>query len=91
MIDLQAPEIVSVEKRILLKYEQDMFGHRHFDEWLKYRRRTINEIVLRHQEDILQDIIDFDNALREALRDLYDRAHSIWNNMKDKQLMGDDV
>lgn len=91
MIDLQAPEIVSVEKKILLKYEQDMFGHRHFDEWLKYRKRAINEIVLKHQEEILQDIIDFDDALKEALRELYERAHSIWDNMKDKKAMGDDV
>ena len=34
---------------------------------------------MAHQKEILPDIIAFNDALREALRDMYDRAHRIWD------------
>jgi hypothetical protein len=43
----------------------------------------INERVLAHQEEILPDIIAFNDALTAALRELYDRAHGIWDSIKD--------
>jgi hypothetical protein len=43
------------------------------------RRNVINKEILAHQKEILPDIIAFNDALREALREMYDRAHRIWD------------
>lgn len=58
---------------------------------LELRKRIINHQVLQHQEEILPDIIAFDNALRSALRDMYDRAHSIWKNIGENKSYGDEI
>ena len=51
----------------------------------------INRNVLKHQEEILPDIIAFNDALREALKEMYDRAHHIWNSIKGKNDFGDEM
>jgi hypothetical protein len=43
----------------------------------------INKRVLVKREEILPDIIAFNDALTAALRELYDRAHRIWDSIKD--------
>jgi hypothetical protein len=43
----------------------------------------INKRVLAHQEEILPDIIAFNDVLTAALRELYDRTHRIWDSIKD--------
>lgn len=43
----------------------------------------INERVLANQEEILPDIIAFNDVLTAALRELYDRTHRIWDSIKD--------
>ena len=48
---------------------------------LSLRRDIINKELLAHQAEILPDIIAFNDALREALHDMYDRAHRIWKKM----------
>jgi hypothetical protein len=42
----------------------------------------INRRALQHQEELLPDIIAFNDALTAALRELYDRAHRMWNSIK---------
>ena len=39
---------------------------------------------MAHQEKLLPDIIAFNDALTAALREMYDRAHRIWDAIKDK-------
>jgi len=51
------------------------------DALLNLRRHIINKELLAHQADILPEIISFNDALREALHDMYDRAHRIWEKM----------
>lgn len=48
---------------------------------LNLRRDIINKELLAHQADLLPEIIAFNDALREALHDMYDRAHRIWEKM----------
>ena len=48
---------------------------------LSLRKNIINKEMLAHQKDLLPDIVAFNDALREALREMYDRAHRIWNKM----------
>ena len=46
---------------------------------LSLRKDIINKEILAHQKELLSDIIAFNDALREALRDMYDCAHHIWD------------
>lgn len=91
MIDLQDPDIIFIENDILLKYRQTLIDHKNCDALMAVRKRIIDKIALEHQDEILQDIIDFNDALRDALKEMYDRAHSIWNRLADKQSLGDTV
>ena len=49
----------------------------------------INRRALAQQEEMLPDIIAFNDALREALHEMYDRAHRIWDNIKEQKSWGD--
>ena len=48
---------------------------------MSLRKDIINKKVLTHQKDILSDIIAFNDALREALREMYDRVHRVWKKV----------
>lgn len=41
--------------------------------------------------DILPDIIAFNDALRSALKEMYDRAHRIWDTVKSNNTFGDEI
>lgn len=48
---------------------------------LSLRKNIINKEILAHQKELLPDIVAFNDALRDALREMYDRAHRVWNKM----------
>ena len=89
MIELQDHDIHLIEREILLKYEHAPCDYSDCDCLLSLRKAMINERVLAHQEEILPNIIAFNDALREALREMYDRAHRIWNSIKANKTFGD--
>ena len=84
MIELQDYDIQLIEREIYLKYELTPCDYADSDCLLSLRKTMINERALAHQEEILPDIIAFNDALRKALREMYDRAHRIWNSIKDR-------
>lgn len=84
MIELQDYDIQLIEREIYLKYELTPCDYANCDCLLSLRKTMINERALAHQEEILPDIIAFNDSLREALREMYDKAHRIWNSIKDK-------
>lgn len=90
MVDIHDYDIQQIEDEILMKYNYCR-DYEKFDCLLKMRKRMINKRVLVHQEDILSDIIAFNDALTAALKEMYDRAHRIWNDIKEKDSYGDDV
>ena len=90
MIDILDYDIQLIEEEILMKYNYCL-DYKNFDCLLEMRERMINQKVLAHQEEILPDIIAFNDALTAALKEMYDRAHRIWNDIKDKDSYGDDV
>ena len=49
---------------------------------LTLRKEMINERILEHKEEILPDIIAFNDELTKALRSMYDKAHEVWDNIK---------
>ena len=73
--------IKMIEQEIIQEYNNTY--HDGFDDGalLNLRKRIINKEMLAHQADILPDIIAFNDALRDALRDMYDRAHRIWDKI----------
>lgn len=91
MADIHDYDIQQIEDEILMKYNDSRYDYEDFDCLLEMRKRMINNRVLAHQEDILSDIIAFNDALTAALREMYDRAHRIWNDIKDNDTYGDDV
>ena len=91
MVDIHDYDIQQIEDEILMKYNDCRYDYEDFDCLLEIRKRMINKRVLAHQEDILSDIIAFNDALTAALREMYDRAHRIWNDIKDNDTYGDDV
>jgi len=71
--------IEAIEKEIIYRYKSTRCYESNDDYLLSLRRSIINEKVRAHQKDFLPDIIAFNDALREALREMYDRAHRIWD------------
>lgn len=83
MVDLHDYDIELIEREILWKYNDNRRDYSDCDCLLSLRKSMINKRVLAHQEDILPDIIAFNDALRDALKDMYDRAYSIWGSIKE--------
>lgn len=73
--------IEAIEREIIYRYKSTRCYETNYDYLLSLRRDIINKRVLAHQKDILPDIVAFNDALREALREIYDRAHRVWNKI----------
>lgn len=85
MVDIHDYDIQCIEHEILWKYDKSPCDYPDCDCLLSLRKNMINERVLANQEEILPDIIAFNDAMTDALRELYDRAHRIWNSIKDNE------
>lgn len=83
MVDLHDYRIDLLEGEILWKYNNNRHNDSDCDFLLSLRKRMINKRVLAHQEEILPDIIAFNDALRNALKEMYGRAHGIWESIKE--------
>ena len=80
---LHNKDIERIEEEIVLLYEtSSSYDSEAGRILLSLRKDMINDRVLKRQEDILPDIIAFNDALRDALHTMYDRAHQIWDNLK---------
>ncbi len=70
-----------LEKEIVQRYSDMSSCQSDCDFLLSLRKDIINKQMLAHQEKFLPDLIAFNDALRDALHDMYVRAHRIWNKM----------
>ena len=91
MLDIHDTEIQLIEDRILLTYNDRRMIYPYCDSLLDWRKSLINKKALAHQVDILSDIIAFNDALRGALKEMYDRALRIWEVVKDNKTFGDEI
>ena len=71
----------AIEREIILKYNDYRCYNSDNDVLLSLRKDIINKQVLANQKELFPDIIAFNDALREVLREMYDRAHRIWDKM----------
>lgn len=74
MVDLHDYDIERIEREILWKYNDNRQDYSDCDCLLSLRKDMINKRVLAHQEEILQDIIAFNDALMGTLA--YQRVDS---------------
>lgn len=91
MIELQDYEISCIEEEILNVFNDNWSKYPECDCLLTVRKDIINKRALAHQEEILPDIIAFNDSLTAALREMYDRAHRIWDSIKDNNTFGDEM
>ena len=91
MLDIYDTEIQLIEDRILLTYNDKRMIYPDCDCLLDWRKSLINKKTLARQGDILPDIIAFNDALRSALKEMYDRAHRIWDTVKGNNTFGDEI
>ena len=56
--------------------------------FISEKMELINQYMLQRQEELLPDIIAFNDALREALHKMFDKAHAVYEANKD---FGEDV
>ena len=70
-----------IEREIIYRHKSTRYYESNDDYLLSLRRSIINNKVLTHQKELLPDIIAFNDALLEALREMYDRAHRIWKKV----------
>lgn len=73
--------VEAIEREIIYRYKSTRCYEANYDYLLSLRRSIINKKVLAHQKVILSDIVAFNDALRESLREMYDRAHRVWKKV----------
>lgn len=82
MINIHDYDISLIEREIVKKFNSTHEDYTDFHCLLSLRRDMINKRVLAHQEEILPNIIAFNNAVTEALHKMYDRAYEILGNIE---------
>ena len=82
-------EIIDAHNGIGICYRNKDYSN--FDCLLEIRKDLINKKVLKFQEELLPEIINFNEALCNVLRKMYDKAHRIWNDFQKLQDWEDDI
>ena len=73
--------VKEIEREIIQEYNNTRCYDSDYGVLLSLRKNIINKEMLAHQKELLPDIIAFNDALCEALHDMYNRAHRIWDKM----------
>lgn len=83
MIQYDGKTLQLIEEEITYIYQSDVTGYPQSEFLLDLRKRILNEqaCTRKAQEELLPDIIAFNDALHEALKRMYDRAHELYRQM----------
>ena len=83
MINYNTSALQYIESEIIDTYRTDVTGYPESKCLLYLRNRLLNDQALTHesQEELLPHIIAFNDALRNALKHMYDRAHELYRQM----------
>lgn len=82
-------EIIKAHNGIGIRYRNKDYSN--FAYLLEIRKDLINKKALKYQEELLSEIINFNEVLRNALRQMYDKAHRIWIDFQKLQDWEDDI
>ena len=88
---LKDNDIKIIEEEILCRYNDRRHDYYDYRRLLNLRKDMINYRVLSHQEELLPDIIAFNDELTKALREMYDRAYRIWESIEACKDYGEDT
>ena len=91
MLEIHNSDIALIEEYILMAYNNPRMTYSHYGNLLELRKTMINRKVLARQENILPDIIAFNDSLRNALKEMYDRAHRVWGNVQGNEAFSGEV
>lgn len=83
MIQYDEQTLQLIEEEITYIYQSDVTGYPQSDFLLDLRKRILNEQALTReaQEELLPDIIAFNDALHDALKHMFDHAHELYRQM----------
>ena len=83
MIQYDEQTLQLIEEEISYIYDSDATGYPEGEYLLDLRKRILNEQACTRnaQEELLPDIIAFNDALHDALKRMYDRAHELYRQM----------
>ena len=83
MIQYDEQTLQLIEEEITYIYQSDVTGYPQCEFLLDLRKSILNEqaCTRKAQEELLPDIIAFNDALHDALKRMYDRAHEIYRQM----------
>ena len=72
-----------IESEIINIYNTDVSDYTQCECLLDIRRRLLNDQALtrKNHEELLPHIITFNDALRDSLKHMYDRAHELYRQM----------
>ena len=70
-----------IEEEILCEYDTNMEDYKYSRSLLELRKYMLDQMALQHQEELLPDIIAFNDALRDALQEMYTHAHSLYEQV----------
>ena len=88
---LQDYALQILEEQIILAYNGPYAKHHDYTDersLLQVRKNIIDHYMLQHQEELLPDIIAFNDALRATLLAMYEKAHAVYDTNK---VLGEDV
>ena len=87
MIQYDEQTLQLIEEDICYIYDSDATGYPEVESLLDLRKRILNEQACTRnaQEELLPDIIAFNDALHDALKRMYDRAHELYRQMSASQ------
>ena len=83
MIQYDEQTLQLIEEEISYIYDSDATGYPEGEYLLDLRKRILNEqaCTRKAQEELLPDIIAFNDALHDALKRMYDCAHELYRQM----------
>ncbi|MBR6116559.1 MAG: hypothetical protein IKP93_03675 [Paludibacteraceae bacterium] len=83
MIQYDKQTLQLIEEEISYIYDSDATGYPEGEYLLDLRKRILNEqaCTRKAQEELLSHIIAFNDALRDALKHMHDRAHELYRQI----------
>ena len=78
MINYEDLDIRMIENDILLEWNRSHADYKVLRHLLEWRKHMLNKQALAHQAELMPYIIEFNDALTNALRDMYDHAQRLY-------------
>lgn len=82
-------EIINAHKGIGIRYRNKDYSN--FACLLEIRKDLINKKVLKFQEDLIPEIVEFNETLHNTLQKMYDKAYHIWIDFQKLRDWEDDI